>query len=88
MDNVNALTLRQSLGKVLKSLQKSGKPILIEKDRKPAAVLISLRDYQTRFVDQEADAARKDIVRALREAQLTWKAPDTAEKAIRGLRLG
>ena len=70
MDKVNALQLRQSLGRVLKRLAKTGRPILLEKDRKPAAVIISLEDYRTRFVDIEADRRRRDIVDRIKSAAL------------------
>lgn len=66
MKSVNALQLRQSLGKVLRALEKGGEPILIERQRKPAAVLVSLEDYQKRFVDREADDRRKEIVARIR----------------------
>src|SRR5947199_246946 len=59
MKSVNALTLRQSLGGVLRQLERGGEPILVQRGRQPAAVLISLRDYQERFVDREADARRR-----------------------------
>ena len=55
MKKTNALKLRQSLGMILKDLQKTGQPLLVEKDRKPAAVLITVEDYFKRFVDREAD---------------------------------
>jgi len=70
MEKTNALKLRQSLGKVLQRLQKTGQPILVEKDRKPVAVLISLEDFQNRFVDKIADAARSKIIDHIRSANL------------------
>lgn len=70
MEKVNALQLRQSLGRVLKRLAKTGRPILLEKDRKPAAVIISLEDYRTRFVDIEADQRRTAIVERIKGAVL------------------
>jgi prevent-host-death family protein len=73
MEKVNALELRQSLGRVLKRLEKTGRPILLEKDRKPAAVIISLEDFRTRFVDVEADRRRIEIVDKIKSA--TLKAP-------------
>lgn len=62
MKRVNALALRQSLGKVVASLQRSGEPILLEKGRKPVAVLISLRDFEERFVEKAATEARERIL--------------------------
>ncbi len=74
MKKTNALKMRESLGKVLKSLQKDGQPVLVEKDRKPAAVLISLEDYYKRFVDVEADQVRKEMVERIKKARI--KLPD------------
>lgn len=70
MKTVNALRLRQQLGSVLRSLEASGQPILIERNSKPAAVLISLEDYQKRFVDREADEKRKEMVEVLLRTRL------------------
>ena len=70
METVNALQLRQSLGRVLRRLEKTGRPILLEKDRKPAAVIISLQDYRTRFVDVEADRLRAEMVERIKQAEL------------------
>ena len=62
MKKTNALKLRQSLGKILKELARDGEPILVERDRKPAAVLIAIEDFQRRFADKEADALREEVV--------------------------
>jgi prevent-host-death family protein len=70
MKTVNALKLRQQLGSVLRSMEKSGQPVLIERNSKPAAVLISLDDYQKRFVDREADEKRKQMVEKLLSTRL------------------
>lgn len=70
MEKVNALELRQSLGRVLQRLKKNGQPILLEKDRKPAAVIISLEDYRKRFVDVDADELRKEMVRRIKDSRL------------------
>ena len=40
MKSVNAVQLRQSLGKVVARLQKDGEPILLQKGHRPVAVLI------------------------------------------------
>jgi prevent-host-death family protein len=70
MEKVNALELRQSLGRVLRKLEKTGQPILLEKDRKPAAVIISLEDFRKRFVDVEADRLRNEMVERIKNAEL------------------
>lgn len=73
MKKVNALELRQSLGQVLRSLENGGEPILVERQRRPAAVLISLDDYRKRFADRDADEQRKEIVERIK--QMKFKAP-------------
>lgn len=61
MKKINALELRQSLGKIISLLEKGGDPILVERGRKPAAVLISLGDFRARFIDKDADDRRIKI---------------------------
>jgi len=57
---VNALTLRQHFGQVLKDLEANDEPIVVEKGRKPVAVLISIDLFRKRFVDfQDLEAQRK-----------------------------
>ncbi len=70
MKKANALTLRQSLGKILAGLARNGEPVLIEQRQRPAAVLISLEDYQKRFVDREADEERRRIVERIKSSGL------------------
>ena len=70
MKKANALQIRQNLGAILKLLKKDGKPILVEKDRQPQAVLISLEDYRKRFVDVDADAKRKDLIEFIKAAEI------------------
>jgi prevent-host-death family protein len=70
MQRVNALKLRQQLGSVLKSVQETGRPVMIERNSKPAAVLISLEDYQNRFVDREADGRRREHVEVIMKTRL------------------
>jgi prevent-host-death family protein len=70
MKTVNALRLRQQLGSVLKELQASGRPVLIERNSRPAAVLISLEDYQKRFVDREADDKRREMIEVILKTRL------------------
>lgn len=59
MDQVNALTIRNRLGEVLDKLETDGKPILISKGRKVRAVLVSLEDFQKRFVDVQAEEEKE-----------------------------
>jgi prevent-host-death family protein len=87
MNSVNALKLRQKLGSIIRSLQETGKPVLIERNSKPAAVLISLEDYQKRFVDREADEKRKEMVAVLLRTRLRLPAGKTSLDLVREGRL-
>ena len=87
MKSVNALKLRQQLGSIIRSLQETGKPVLIERNSKPAAVLISLEDYQKRFVDREADEKRKEMVAVLLRTRLRLPAGKTSLDLVREGRL-
>ena len=86
MKKTNALDLRQNLGSVLKKLEKDGEPILVEKNRKPIAVLITLSDYKKRFVDLEADLKRKQIVERIKNAKLELPTGKSSLDLIRSLR--
>ncbi|MGB0679716.1 MAG: type II toxin-antitoxin system Phd/YefM family antitoxin [Polyangiales bacterium] len=88
MDSVNALTLRQSLGAVLQRLREGGAPVLIHKGRQPAAVLISLEDYQKRFVDREADAKRQQVAARIAAARLHMVGDEDSTAVLRALRDG
>jgi prevent-host-death family protein len=83
MKTVNALKLRQQLRSVLRELQESGRPVLIERNSRPAAVLISLEDYQRRFVDREADAKRREMVEVILHTRLQLPAGQSTLDLIR-----
>jgi prevent-host-death family protein len=87
MKKTNALQMRRSLGKVLRELQRDGEPVLVERNREPAAVLISLRDFRERFVDKVAAEERARLaeeILALRRHALPGKRK--AVKLVRHLR--
>ncbi|MCM0606196.1 MAG: type II toxin-antitoxin system Phd/YefM family antitoxin [Xanthomonadaceae bacterium] len=59
---VNALKIRQSFGKILEMLNKKNEPIVIEKGREPVAVLISIEDYKSRFIDRAEQEKRNELL--------------------------
>lgn len=65
MKSVNAVELRQSLGRVCASLQRGGPPVLLAKGRKPVAVLISLQDFHERFAERAAAEARRALLQEI-----------------------
>lgn len=62
MKQVNALQLRQSMGKVVEGILRTGEPVILEKGRKPVAVLISIKDFEERFVEKAAAEARQALL--------------------------
>ncbi len=62
MRTVNALEIRNRLGAVLEELEKTGEPVIVSKGRKPRAVLISVEDFQKRFVDRQTEERRKELM--------------------------
>jgi PHD/YefM family antitoxin component YafN of YafNO toxin-antitoxin module len=88
MKKVNALELRQSLSKIIETLEKTGQPILLEKGRKPAAVLITLEDFQKRFFEIDADEKRKQIVEKIRNMARKSGIKESSEEIIRKFREG
>ncbi len=83
---VNALQLRQSLGKILDRLKEEDEPIVIEKGREPVAVLISLRMFRERFIDYREEQKRRQLLDKFRQAA-SIPAVDSLE-ALRELRYG
>lgn len=86
MKHVNALELRQNLGRVLRGLEKGGEPVVIDRQRQPAAVLISLVDYQKRFVDKDADEQRRAVVERIRELEFSPPRGKTTLDLLRKVR--
>jgi len=88
MESVNALEIRQSLGRILRKLEEGGRPILVERRRRPAAVLVSLKDYQERFVDRDADEQRREVVKKLRALRFSGPSGQTTLALLRAVRSG
>ena len=86
VETVNALELRQSLGRVLDQLERNGAPILVCRGRTPAAALVSLKDYRERFVDRDADDRRRQVVARLKQLSFDPPATGTTLDMLRDLR--
>ncbi len=86
MIKTNALEVRNNFGAILKKMARTGQSVLIEKNRKPAAVLISLEDYQKRFVDKEADSKREEIVQKIKSSKLKLPKKISSLDILRELR--
>ncbi len=89
MKTVNALQVRKSLGATLDALQEGGGgPVMVLRDRKPAAVLISLEDYERRFVDVRQDEAKAAAIAELRRMRAKPMAGPDSVHVLRELRRG
>lgn len=88
MRTVNALELRQSLGRVLRQLEGDGAPIVVHRGRNPAAVLISLRDFRERFADKDADERRGEILAAIKATRFKRPTGKTTLGLLRDMRSG
>ncbi len=86
MKKVSALELRQSLGQVVADLQRTGEPILLEKARKPVGVLISLADFNERFVEKAATEARKLILEGIDGLAMASVDPTPTVEILREVR--
>ena len=82
----NALKLRQHFGQILEELRAGGEPIIIEKGRRPVAVLVSYEDFQRRFVDKQDQERRENLVQLFRNAAAAPSLPSLT--ALRELRTG
>ena len=83
---VTALELRNRLGEILETLDREQAPIIVEKGRKPRAVLISLQLYRERFLDLQEKELREQLVQEFRNTPLPALRDTVAE--LRRLRYG
>lgn len=88
MHKVNALQMRQNMGAVIRELQRTGEPFLLEKGRVPVAVLISLLDYKKRFVDIEADLSRRQMIAEIKSSSIKLPENISSLSLIQELRAG
>jgi prevent-host-death family protein len=62
MRTVNALEIRNRLGALLDDLEKTGEPVIVSKGRRARAVLITVEDFQKRFVDRQTEERRRALM--------------------------
>ena len=86
VDTVNALEIRNHLGKVLDRLEKTGEPVLVSKGRQIRAVLISPEDYRRRFLDRQVEERRRALVERIESMRRPSTAAQPSVKLLRALR--
>lgn len=87
MREVNALKLRNHLGEVLDMLAKTGEPVLVSKGRKHQAVLITMEQFQKRFLDYQAEERKQALIdRITQELRAESKEKTDSLTVLRELR--
>ncbi|HVP18414.1 MAG TPA: type II toxin-antitoxin system Phd/YefM family antitoxin [Spirochaetia bacterium] len=86
MKTVNALKLRNNLGKVLEELQETKEPVLVSKGGKVQAALITIEDFQKRFIEKQAEEEKERWLRRLEELRAPRLGSVSSLDALRELR--
>jgi prevent-host-death family protein len=86
MRTVNALEIRNRLGALLDDLERTGEPVIVSKGRRPRAVLISVEDFQRRFVDRQTEDQRRALLERVKAARAAGVGDVNSLTVLRGLR--
>ncbi len=86
MNTVNALKVRNRFGEILELLDSKKEPILITKGKKIRAVLIRYEDFQTRFLDKQADEKKKLFINQIKNHAALPLIPEDPLETLRKLR--
>jgi PHD/YefM family antitoxin component YafN of YafNO toxin-antitoxin module len=86
MKTVNALKIRNHLGEVLEDLKKNGEPILVSKNRKIQAVLITPEQFQKRFLDYQSEEKRKSLLKTIKSLKAKGRGSKDSVEVLRELR--
>jgi PHD/YefM family antitoxin component YafN of YafNO toxin-antitoxin module len=65
MKHVNALAIRNNLGRILDDLTETGEPIIVSKGRKVQAVLITPEQFKKRFLDYQSEERKREMLDAV-----------------------
>jgi PHD/YefM family antitoxin component YafN of YafNO toxin-antitoxin module len=86
MEEVNALKIRNNLGKILDQLNETGEPILVSKDRKLRAVLVTPEDFEKRFLDYRIKEDKERLLNSMLALRKKKKEPVESIEILRQLR--
>jgi len=86
MEQVNALKMRNNLGKILDRLNETGEPILVSKGRKLRAVLVTPKDFEKRFLDFRIKEDKKKLLNSMLTLRKKKKEPMESIEILRRLR--
>ncbi len=86
MRTVNALEIRNRLGAILDDLERTGEPVVVNKGRRPRAVLISVEDFKRRFIDKQTEERRQETLERVRSARAAGVGDMDSLAILRALR--
>jgi PHD/YefM family antitoxin component YafN of YafNO toxin-antitoxin module len=86
MKTVNALTIRNNLGKILDMLKRTGEPILVSKGREIRAVLITPQQFKKRFLDYQAEEQKKQLLKTIEGLKQNRLEKQNSVEVLRELR--
>ncbi len=86
MKTVNALTIRNNLGSVLDTLEKTNEPVLISKGRVIRAVLITPEEFRRRFIDKQAEEEKQKLLRKIKSLSAKNVLEENSIQVLRDLR--
>ena len=86
MEEVNALKIRNNLGEILDRLNETGEPIFVSKGRKIRAVLVTLEQFEKRFLDRQVEEERKKFIKTVKELRKDKKSKESSLSVLRQLR--
>lgn len=86
METVNALKVRNHLGEILDRLRETGEPVRISKGRKIRAVLVTPEQFETRFLDWQAEEDRRRFLERLQELRGRQQGRESSLAVLRKIR--
>ena len=86
MKTVSALEVRTHLGKILENLEKTKVPVLVSKGRRVRAALITIEEFQRRFLDRQTEERKAELLRRIEEARKPSISEKTSVEILRELR--
>jgi PHD/YefM family antitoxin component YafN of YafNO toxin-antitoxin module len=86
MKTVNALTIRNNLGKILDMLKRTGEPILVSKGKEIRAVLITPQQFKKRFLDYQAEEQKKQLLKTIEGLKQNRLEKQNSVEVLRELR--
>ena len=86
MKTVNALKIRNNLGEVLDTLDRTGEPIMVSKGKEIRAVLITPEQFRRRFLDYQAEEQKRQLLEQIEAMRAKKTVKESTVQVLRRLR--